>query len=189
MLKLKDKYKKEVIPKMTEKFGYKSPMAVPRIKKAVVNTGFGREAVAKTGEEQKKLQETTLESLSLICGQRAVLTNAKKAISSFKLRKGMPVGAMVTLRGQRMYDFLERIINVVLPRSRDVRGIDPKSIDGQGNLTIAMKEHTAFPEVSPEKARQIFGLEITVVTSAKSKEEGSELLKFMGFPIKSTNNE
>lgn len=185
MKRLKEKYKKEVIPQMMAKFGYKSPMAVPSIKKVVVNTGFGREATAKTGDEQKKLQEATLESLSLICGQRAVLTRARKAISSFKLRKGMPVGAMVTLRGKRMYDFLERFINVALPRSRDFRGIDPKSLDKEGNLTIAAKEQIAFPEISAEKARQIFGLEITVVANAKSREEGLELLKLIGFPIKS----
>ena len=184
MLKLKDKYKKEVIPQLMDKFGYKSPMAVPGIRKIVVNTGFGREAVAKTGDEQKKLQDSALESLSLICGQKAVLTKARKAISSFKLRKGMPIGAMVTLRGKRMYDFLERLINVVLPRSRDFRGIEPKSLDKEGNLTIAIKEQIVFPEISAEKARQIFGLEITVVTNAKSKEKGLELLKLLGFPIK-----
>lgn len=184
MLKLKNKYQKEAMPQMIEKFGYKSPMAVPRIKKVVVNTGFGREAVSKTGDELKKLQETVLESLSLICGQRAVLTSAKKAISSFKLRKGLPIGAMVTLRGKRMYDFLERVINAVLPRSRDFRGIDSKSIDGQGNLTFAIKEHIVFPEISQEKSRQIFGLEITVVTNSRSREEGLELLKLIGFPIK-----
>lgn len=167
-----------------EKFGYKSQMAVPRIKKAVVNTGFGKEAVSKTGDELKKLQANAVESITLICGQRAVLTHAKKAISTFKLRKGLPIGAMVTLRGQRMYDFLERVINVVLPRSRDFRGLDPKSVDKQGNLTFAIKEHISFPEISQEKSKQIFGLEITVNTSAGNREKGLELLKLMGFPIK-----
>ena len=184
MLKLKDKYQKEVIPQMTEKFGYKSIMAVPRIKKAVVNTGFGREIVAKTGDEQKKFQEAILEQLSLICGQKAVLTRAKKSIAGFKIRKGLPVGAKITLRGRIMYDFLERIINVVLPRSRDFRGIDPKSVDEKGNMTFAIKEYIAFPEIAQEKVRQIFGLEITVATDARSREEGLELLKLMGFPIK-----
>lgn len=184
-MRLKDKYQKEVIPQMMEKFGYKSSMAVPRIRKAVVNTGFGREIVAKTGDEQKKLQDMVLDHLSLICGQKAVLTKAKKAISSFKLRKGMPIGAKVTLRGKRMYDFLERVINVALPRSRDFRGIDQKSIDRQGNLTFAFKEHIAFPEIPPEKVRQIFGLEITVVVDTKKRDEGLELFKLMGFPIKS----
>lgn len=183
-MKLKEKYKKETIPQMMARFGYKSPMAVPTIRKVVVNTGFGREVVGKTGEEQKKFQESVLESLSLICGQRAVFTSAKKAISAFKTRKGMAIGAMITLRGNKMYDFLERIINIVLPRSRDFRGIDSKSLDRQGNLTIAIKEHIVFPEVSAERVKQIFGLEITAVTNAKSREEGLELLKTMGFPIK-----
>lgn len=183
-MKLKDKYRKEVIPRMMEKFGYKSSMAVPEIKKVVVNTGFGREMVAKTGDEQKKLQDAFLDQLSLICGQKAVLTSAKKAISSFKLRKGLPIGAKVTLRGKRMYDFLERVINVALPRSRDFRGIGQNSTDQQGNLTIAFKEHTAFPEVPPEKVRQVFGLEITVVTNASNKEKGLALFKLLGFPIK-----
>lgn len=184
-MKLKDKYEKEVVPQMKEKFGYKSSMAVPRIKKVVANTGFGREMVAKAGDEQKKLQDMFLEHLSLICGQKAVLTYAKKAISSFKLRKGLPIGAKVTLRGRRMYDFLERIINVALPRSRDFRGLNKHSIDKRGNLTIAFKEHTAFSEVPPEKVRQVFGFEITVATNAKSNEEGLELFKLLGFPIKS----
>ena len=184
MLKLKDKYQKEAIPQMMEKFGYKSAMAVPRLKKVVVNTGFGKEAVAKTGDELKKLQANAVDSLTMICGQKAVLTHAKKAISSFKLRQGLAIGAMVTMRSKRMYDFLERVVNMVLPRSRDFRGIDPKSIDKQGNLTFAIKEHIAFPEISQEKSRQIFSLEITVATNAKNKEEGLTLLKLIGFPIK-----
>lgn len=184
MLKLKDKYQKEAVPEMMKKFGYKSNMAVPKIKKVSINTGFGKEVVGKSGEEQKKFQEAILDQLSLISGQRAVLTRAKKAIASFKIREGMAIGAMVTLRGQRMYDFLERIINVVLPRSRDFRGIDSNSMDRQGNLTIAMKEYIAFPEVLAEKARQIFGLEITVVTNARNRQESLELLKLLGFPIK-----
>ena len=184
MLRLKEKYIKEVIPEMMRRFGYKNKMAVPKIEKVVINTGFGRLIVGKTGEEQKKIQEGILNDLSLICGQRSVLTSAKKSIAGFKIKKGMPIGARVTLRRQRMYDFLERVIHITLPRSRDFRGIDPKSVDQQGNLTIPIKEHIAFPEVSPEKAKQIFGFEITVVTSTKSREEGLELLKLLGFPIK-----
>jgi len=185
MLRLKEKYQKEVVPEMMKKFGYKSPMAVPRIRKVVVNTGFGREVVGKTSEEQKKIEEMIINDLTLICGQRAVLTRAKKAISSFKIRKGMPIGAKVTLRRGKMYDFLERLIHIVLPRSRDFRGIDPKSVDRGGNLTVAIKEHIAFPEVSPEKTKNIFGLEVTVVTNAKTREEGLALLRLLGFPIKS----
>lgn len=184
MIKLQDKYKKEVIPAMVEKFGYKSIMAVPRIIKVVVNTGFGREIVSKAGDEQKKFQEMILEHLSLICGQKAVLTNAKKSIASFKIRQGMPIGAMATLRGKRMHDFLERVINFVLPRSRDFRGLETKSLDAQGNFTFAIKEHITFPEITQEKVRQIFGLEITVTTNSKSREEGLELLKLLGFPFK-----
>lgn len=184
MLRLKEKYLKEVIPVMKEKFGYKNDMAVPQVKKVVVNTGFGRQVVGKSGEEQKKIQEGVAEALTLICGQRAVLTRAKKAIAGFKIRKDMPIGARVTLRKRKMDDFLERLIYLVLPRSRDFRGIDPKSVDKSGNLTIAIKEHIAFPEISTEKARDIFGLEITVVTNAKSRQEGIELLKLLGFPIK-----
>mgnify|MGYP001580627887 CR=1 FL=1 len=187
MIRLKDKYKKEAIPQMMGKFGYKSPMAVPRIEKATVNTGFGREVVGKTDEEQKKTQETILEDFSLMSGQRAILTRAKKAVASFKIRKGMPIGAKVTLRGQKMYDFLEKVINIVLPRSRDFRGINPNSVDERGNLTIAIREHIAFPEISPEKTKKIFGLEITVVTTARSRGEGIELYKLMGFPIKHGN--
>ncbi len=184
MTNLKEKYKNEVVPQMVAKFGYKNPMAVPKIKKVVVNTGFGRQIVSKTSDEQKKFIVAVLDDLSLICGQRAVSTTAKKSIASFKVRKGMAIGAMVTLRGKKMYDFLERVINIMLPRSRDFRGIDPKSFDKRGNLAIAVKEHTVFPEISPEKVKTIFGLEIIVVTNAKSKEEGLNLLKAMGFPIK-----
>lgn len=184
MLRLKEKYQKEVIPKMKEKFGYQNEMAVPRIEKVVVNTGFGRQVVGKTEEEQKRIQEAILNELSLICGQRAVLTRAKKSIASFKIRKGLPIGARLTLRGKKMYDFLERVIHIALPRSRDFRGLDQKTVDQSGNLTFGIKEHIAFPEILLEKAKQIFGLEITVVTTTKKREEGLELLKLLGFPIK-----
>lgn len=186
MIRLKDKYTTEVVPKMMEKFSYKNKMAVPKIEKAVVNTGFGRQVVDKTVEEQKKLVNFILEDLSLICGQRAVRTYAKKDIASFKIRKGMPIGAKVTLRRKKMIDFLEKLIHIALPRTRDFQGITSESIDKQGNLTIGIKEHIVFPEILPEKAKNIFDLEITVVTNAKSREEGLELLKLLGFPIKSS---
>ena len=185
IINLKEKYKEEVIPGMKEKFGYKNKMAVPKIEKVVVNTGFGRQISGKTSEEQKKITDFILEDLGCICGQRPILTRAKKAISAFKIRKGMPVGAMVTLRGKKMTDFLERVIHLTLPRSRDFRGIDSKSIDREGSLTFAIKEHIAFPEILPEKAKNIFGLEVTVVTTAKTREEGLKLLRLLGFPIKS----
>lgn len=184
MIRLKDKYQKEVIPQMMEKFGYKNTMAVPKLEKAVLNIGFGRLVVGKTAEEQKKIQEAIINDLSLIAGQKAILARARKAIASFKTRKGMPIGAQVTLRGQKMYDFLERVIHVALPRSRDFRGIESNSIDQNGNLTFAIKEHIAFPEISPEKTKQIFSFEITVVTTTKNPQQGLVLLKLLGFPIK-----
>jgi len=181
---LREKYQKEVIPQMMEKFNYKNPMAVSKIEKVVINTGFGRLISNLTGQDQEKTVNFILNDLSLICGQNPVKTRAKKSIAGFKIRKGVPIGARVTLRRKKMYDFLERLIHIALPRSRDFRGIDSKSVDEKGNLTVGIKEHICFPEVSPEKAKSIFGLEITVVTTAKSREEGLELLRLMGFPIK-----
>jgi len=184
MIGLQEKYKKEVIPKMKESFGFKNDLAVPKLEKVVINTGFGRQISDKTTEEQKKITGAILEDLSQITGQRAVLTKAKKSIASFKIRQGMPIGAKVTLRGKKMTDFLERLIHLTLPRTRDFQGISPTSADKEGSLTLAVREHIAFPEILPEKVRNIFGLEITVVTTAKSKKEGLELLKLLGFPIK-----
>jgi len=184
MFKLKEKYTKEVIPAMMKKFGYKNVMAVPKVKKVVVNTGFGRMIVNKTSEEQKKTSKLIFDDLTSICAQKPISTKAKKSISGFKIREGMTIGAKVTLRGRKMYDFLERVIHIALPRFRDFRGIDLKSFDKEGNLTIAIKEHIVFPEVSLEKAKTIFGFEITVVTTAKNREESVELLKLLGFPIK-----
>ena len=185
MLRLPEKYQKEVIPAMMEKFGYRNKMAVPKIEKVVINTGFGRLVSGKTSEEQKKIQDSVLQNLSLISGQRPVLKKAKKSISGFKTKEGQVIGAAVTLRGKKMSDFLERLIHIALPRLRDFRGIEISSFDKKGNLTIGLREHIAFPEILPEKAKNIFGLEITVVTTAKSREEGIELLRLMGFPIKS----
>lgn len=183
MIHLDKKYK-EIIPKMKEKFGYKSDLAVPKIEKVVVNVGFGKQITDKTSSEKKKIYDTILEDLALITGQKSVLRNARKSISGFKIRQGMPIGGIFTLRKRKMYDFLEKLIRIALPRSRDFQGIDPKSVDGSGNLTVGIKEHIIFPEVSPERAKQIFGFEITVVTTAKTREEGLELLKLLGFPIR-----
>ncbi len=181
---LKEKYNREVIPAMMEKFGYKSKMAVPKIEKVIINTGFGREVAGKSSEEQKKIIDLILGDLSLISGQKAQVTVAKKSIASFKIREGSPIGTKVTLRGKKMIDFLERLIHIVLPRTRDFQGISPESFDKEGNLTIGIKEHIAFPEILPEKAKNIFGLEVTIVTTAKTREEGIGLLKLLGFPIK-----
>lgn len=188
MISLKEKYKKEVIPAMMDKFGYKNVMAVPKIAKVVVNTGFGRILGGKTSNEQKKIRGAILDDLALICGQRPVLTVAKKSIAGFKIREGLAIGAKATLRKKKMYDFLEKLIFVGLPRSRDFRGINFKSIDKEGNLTIAIKEHIIFPEISAEKAKNIFGFEITVVTTAKKEEEGLEMLRLIGFPIKKSKD-
>jgi len=184
MIRLKEKYKKEIVPKMIEKFGYKNKMAVPKIVKIVVNTGIGKLIVGKTSDEQRKICENVLNDLALITGQRPVLTKAKKSIAGFKTRKGMLIGAMVTLRGQKMYDFLEKTINIIIPRIRDFRGIDLKCFDKKGNITIPVKEHSVFPEISPEFMKLVFGLEITVVTNARNKEESVELLRLMGLPLK-----
>lgn len=184
MLRLKQKYIKEVIPKMQKEFGYKNLMAVPCVEKVVINSSFGKLISGKTSQEVKKIKANISEDLALITGQKPMLIKAKKSIAGFKLREGMEISAKVVLRKRRMYDFLERLIYITFPRSRDFRGINSDSIDKNGNLTIGMKEHIAFPEISTEKEKNIFGLEITVVTTAGAKEKGLELLKLIGFPIK-----
>jgi large subunit ribosomal protein L5 len=184
MIGLKEKYQKETIPFMKKKFGYKSYMAVPKIEKVVVNVGFGRMIAGKSSDETKKIINSIVNDLGLITGQKAVLTKARKSISGFKLRAGVPVGVKVTLRRKKMFDFLERLIHITLPRSRDFGGIKLSSFDKKGNLTLAIKEHISFPEILPEKTKQIFSLEITTVTNARNQERGIELLKSMGFPIK-----
>ena len=175
------RYREEVIPAMREKFGYKSVMAVPKIEKVIVNVGFGRRAILKETAAIEKIEK----DLAKLTGQKPAVRIAKKSISGFKLRQGMAVGAMVTLRGKRMYDFIDRLISIALPRSRDFHGLDPKSFDKWGSLSIGIKEQNIFPEITYESLKDIFGLEISVVTTAKFREEGTELLKSMGFPIKS----
>ncbi len=184
MTRLFEKYQKEVVPVIMEKFGYKNPMAVPRIEKVVLNSCFGKEAATKTSQEREKIIQNVLNDLTLISGQKPKIVKAKKSIAGFKLRTGIEIAVMVTLRKNKMYDFLERLIYLTLPRCRDFKGIDQKSIDEKGNLTIGFKEHIAFPEVITEKERTIFGLEVTIVTNAKNKEEGLRLFKLLGFPIK-----
>lgn len=184
IISLKEKYKKEVVPLMKEKFGYKNQMAVPKIEKIIINIGFGKMISGKTSQEIEKIQGAILKDISLISGQKPILTKARKSISGFKIRKGMQIGAKVTLRGKRMYDFLERLIFIALPRLRDFKGISEKSFDNKGNLTIGIKEHITFPEVSPEETKFIFGFEIIVATKSKTRKEGIELLKLTGFPIK-----
>jgi len=183
MQKIKDKYYKDVIPAMQKKFGYKNVMIVPKLEKTVVNTGFGRMMGGKIGDDLKKSIAAIQTDLSDIAGQRVVLTKARKSIAGFKLREGTAVGAKATLRGTRMYDFLERLISVVLPRSRDFRGLSSSAVDERGNLTIGISEHLFFPEVSPEKLRDIFGLEITITTTARTRDEGIALFQLLGFPF------
>ena len=184
MQKLKEKYKKEAVPEMMKKFGFKNSMAVPSIKKVVLNSSFGKDTVGKAAGEREKIQNFITQDLSLIAGQKPKLVKSKKSIAGFKLREGLEIGAAVTLRKDKMWDFLERLIYLSLPRSRDFKGIDPKSIDEKGNLSMGFREHISFPEIFTEKEKMIFGLEITVVTNAKNKEEGLELYKLMGFPMK-----
>ncbi|MFA5080476.1 MAG: 50S ribosomal protein L5 [Candidatus Paceibacterota bacterium] len=184
MSEIKEKYEKKVVAAMQEKFGYKNKMSVPRIQKVVVNTGFGKLIGAKTKDEQRKFFEYVLTNFSQITGQKPVLTAARTSISSFKLREGSTVGSKVTLRGKKMFDFLEKVVNIVLPRSRDFRGINIMAVDKGGNLNIGIKEHIVFPEISPEKSPIILGLQITVTTNAKTKEEGLELFRLLDFPIK-----
>lgn len=179
MLSLQQKYIKEVIPAMKEKLGYKNSLAVPGILKVTVNIGIGRIT------KDEKIKEEISQALALITGQKPVVCKARKAISGFKIRKGMVVGLKITLRGKMMYDFLSRLINIALPRTRDFRGLDSKSVDKQGNLTIGIKEHIVFPEIASEEVKNIFGLEVTVVTNAEKREGALQLFKLMGFPIKS----
>ena len=174
---LKTNYREQIVPALMKEFGYKSIMQVPRLQKIVVNQGMGQ-AVA-----DKKLIEVAAEELSLITGQKAVTTKSRKDISNFKLRKGMPIGVMVTLRSDRMYEFLERLIAVALPRIRDFKGINEK-FDGKGNYTLGVAEQIIFPEIDIDKITRIFGMEITFVTSAKSDEEAYALLREFGLPFK-----
>lgn len=184
MLSLKEKYRTEVRPALIEEFGFKNKMAVPKIEKAVVNVGFGKAVSGKASAERKKIFEPILEDLSLIIGQKLIPTTARKSISTFKLRRGMIIGAKATLRGRKMNDFLERLIHVALPRSRDFRGLNMENVDKNGNLTIGIKEHIIFPEVAPEKTRNIFSFEVTVVSTAKNQAQGLKLFKLLGFPLK-----
>ena len=178
MAALKEKYQKEVIPKMMKEFGYKSPMAVPKFEKVAVNIGVGR-------MQDEKSRETVLKALALITGQKLRPRPARVAISAFKTREGLVIGYAATLRGARMYHFIERLIRIALPRTRDFQGIDEKSFDERGNLTIGVKEHIVFPEMIGEDIKSIFGFEITVVTTARHRKEGIALMRHMGFPIKS----
>ncbi len=176
--RIKEKYQKEVVPALMEKFQYKSIMQVPKIAKVAINKGIG----AATAD--KKLVDVGVEELTIISGQMAVPTIAKKSVSNFKLREGMPIGARVTLRGDKMYEFIDRLISVALPRVRDFRGINEKGFDGRGNYTLGVKEQIIFPEISIDKINRISGMDITFVTTAQTDEESYELLKAIGMPFR-----
>ncbi|SNR45197.1 MULTISPECIES: 50S ribosomal protein L5 [Hymenobacter] len=177
MARLKDKYQKEVVPALQEKFQFKSIMQVPRITKICINRGIGA-AVA-----DKKLVDNGVDELTVITGQKAVPTIAKRSVSNFKLREGMPIGARVTLRGEQMYEFLDRLLTVALPRVRDFKGINDKGFDGRGNYTLGIKEQIIFPEISIDKIKSIAGMDITFVTTAENDEQSYELLKAFGMPF------
>ena len=178
MSTLKQFYETEVVPNLKEKFQYGNLMQVPRLEKIILNVGLG-EAI-----NNIKILDSAVEELKMIAGQKPVITKAKKSIAAFKLREGMPIGCKVTLRKKKMYDFFNRLVNVALPRVRDFRGISGKAMDGRGNYTLGIKEHIIFPEIEYDKIDKIKGLNITVVTSAKTDEEGRELLKLLGMPFK-----
>jgi large subunit ribosomal protein L5 len=181
--RLADKYRKEVVPALMKKFGYKSIMQAPRLNKICLNRGVNG-AVS-----DKKLVETAVEELTTITGQRAVSTLSKKDISNFKLRKSVPIGARVTLRGSRMYEFLDRFVSTALPRVRDFRGVNEKSFDGRGNYTLGVTEQIIFPEIDIDKVAKITGMDITFVTTARTNEEAYELLKELGLPFRNAKKE
>lgn len=176
--RLKEKYFKEVVPRLMEEFSYKSIMQVPRLEKIVLNCALG-EAISNI-----KLLDAAVNELSVIAGQKAVVTKAKKSIAGFKLRKGMPVGCRVTLRGNRMYEFLDKLISIAIPRIRDFRGLTTRSFDGRGNYSMGVKEQYIFPEIDYDKVEMVHGFDITICTTAETDEEGKALLKNLGMPFR-----
>jgi len=178
MARLKERYQKEVAPAIAKEFGIENPMAVPRLSKIVLNMGMG-EAVANA-----KILDTAADELRAIAGQKPVITKAKKSIASFKLRQGMPIGVMVTLRGEQMYEFFDRLVSVALPRVRDFRGVSPKAFDGRGNYTIGIREQLIFPEIDFNKVDKLRGMNISIVTTAREDDQARALLKALGMPFR-----
>jgi large subunit ribosomal protein L5 len=176
--KLKTTYQEQIVPKLMDQFGYTNIHQVPKLVKVTINRGLGE------ASQNAKALEASVNEVGVITGQKPVVTRAKKAIAGFKIREGMPVGVMVTLRGDRMYSFLERLINLALPRIRDFRGISPKSFDGRGNYTLGVREQLIFPEISYDSIDQIRGMDISIITTANTDEEGRALLKEMGMPFR-----
>ncbi len=179
MNRLRDRYQKEIVPALRKEFGYANVMAVPRLQKIVVNMGLGE------ATQNAKLADVGADELGRITGQKPVITRAKKSIAQFKLRRGMPIGAMVTLRGERMYEFLDRLLSIALPRVRDFRGVSPRGFDGRGNFTLGLKDQLIFPEIDYMKVDKARGMNISVVTTARSDQEARKLLQLMGMPFKS----
>lgn len=177
MARLKEKYRQEIIPTLMKEFSFKNVMQVPKLEKIVLNVGLG-EAI-----QNIKLLDAAVNELGMITGQKAVITRAKKSIAGFKLRKGMPVGCRVTLRGDMMYEFLDKFICVALPRIRDFRGVSPKAFDGRGNYAFGVKEQIIFPEINQDKIASVYGMDIVITTSAQSNEEGKALLRHFGMPF------
>ena len=178
MARLQDQYKAEIVPKLKEKFGYRNVMQVPKLSKVVVNMGLG-DAI-----ENVKVIETAAAEIAIITGQKPVVTKARKSIANFKLREGVPIGVMVTLRRDQMYNFIDKLIAIALPRVRDFKGVSPRGFDGRGNYTLGIKEQIMFPEVNYDKIDKIRGMNITIVTTARTDEEGLELLRLMGIPFR-----
>jgi len=178
MTRLRDKFEKDVIPKMMQEFGYKNKMQVPRLHKIVVNMGLG-EAL-----QNPKIIDSSAKEMAAITGQRPVVTRSRKSIANFKLREGLPIGCMVTLRKERMFEFLDRLINVAIPRVRDFRGISKRSFDGKGNFTMGVREQIIFPEIDYDKIEKIKGMNVSIITTAKTDEEGRALLKHLGMPFR-----
>ena len=178
MSRLRERYEKEVVPGLKKEFGYDNVIAIPKISKVVVNMGLGE------ATQNAKIVDTGADELGRITGQKPVITRAKKSIAQFKVRKGMPIGTMVTLRGERMWEFLDRLISVALPRVRDFRGVSPRGFDGRGNYTLGLKDQLLFPEIDYMKVDKARGMNISVVTSAKSDEESRKLLQLLGMPFR-----
>jgi large subunit ribosomal protein L5 len=178
MSRMHERYRKEVVPALMKRFGKKNPMAVPRVAKVTVNIGMGE------ASQNVKLLDVAVVELGQIAGQKPIVTRAKKSIANFKIRKGMPIGCCVTLRGDRMYEFLDRLCNVVLPRVRDFRGLPPNAFDGRGNYTMGLRDQLVFPEIDYTRVDKIKGLNITLTTTARTDEEGRELLKLLGVPMR-----
>ena len=176
--RLKEKYQQEVVPALQKEFNYKNPMQVPGVHKVVINIGMG-EVI-----QNAKAMDAAVSDLATITGQRPVITRAKRSVAAFKLREGMQIGCMVTLRGDRMYQFLDKLVNVALPRLRDFQGVSPEAFDGRGNYTLGLREQLVFPEIDYDKVDKVRGMEVSIVTTARTDEEGRRLLKLMGMPFK-----